>query len=351
MDLRPSTLARDLDYLNRYLIPTFGELELSDITVSDVRTWIAELSGSLGLAPSTVPKAGQIMSKIMRSAVETGLLKASPCTTVRFPRIERTEMRFLSPAEVARLAEAIHLRYRAVVFLGAYGGLRAGELFGLRVDRLDLASRHVDVLEQVVEVSGYLHFGPPKTRAGRRRVPLPKVAADALAAHLKAFPSTDFVFTSPDGGTVRLNAWRQRFWAPAIKKAEVAPFRIHDLRHTAVAMWIAAGASPREIASRAGHSSVSVVLDRYGHLLPGTEERVNDALDRLAAVAVEKPTTTSGEAEHTRSHRIRRARIAHAHRHDHQATTKNTHPPGNSEWALEDSNLRPQPCEGCALTN
>ena len=57
------------------------------------------------------------------------------------------------------------------------------------------------------------------------------------------------------------------------------------MRHTAVALWIAAGASPNEIASRAGHTSVSVVLDRYGRLLPGTEDRVNDALDELVRAA------------------------------------------------------------------
>jgi integrase len=275
------------------------------------------------------------MSKIMRSAVETGLLKTNPCTTVRFPRIERTEMRFLSPPEVVRLADAIHPRYRAVVFLGAYGGLRAGELFGLRVDRLDLVNRHVDVMEQVVEVSGYLHFGPPKTRAGRRRVSLPSVVTDALTAHLEAYPSAEFVFTGPDSGTVRSNAWRQRFWLPAIKKAEVAPFRIHDLRHPAVALWIAAGASPREIASRAGHSSVSVVLDRYGHLLPGTEERVNEVLDRLADVAAAKAADSKRPVRmrnHRRNHRIARARIAHAGRHGHRAKTQKGSPPANSEW-------------------
>lgn len=63
-----------------------------------------------------------------------------------------------------------------------------------------------------------------------------------------------------------------------------------DLRHTAVALWIAAGATPKEIAVRAGHSSVVTVLDRYGHLLPGSEERVNDALDALAD-EVEESTT------------------------------------------------------------
>jgi integrase len=70
-------------------------------------------------------------------------------------------------------------------------------------------------------------------------------------------------------------------WQPAVRAAGLEPLRIHDLRHSAVALWIAAGASPKEIAVRAGHTSVAVVLDRYGHLLPGTEESVTTALDRM----------------------------------------------------------------------
>ena len=58
--------------------------------------------------------------------------------------------------------------------------------------------------------------------------------------------------------------------------------RPHDLRHTAVALWIAAGAHPKEVAVRAGHSSVSFTLDRYGHVFPGSEDALNDSLDALA---------------------------------------------------------------------
>jgi len=50
-------------------------------------------------------------------------------------------------------------------------------------------------------------------------------------------------------------------------------------------LWIAAGASPKEIAVRAGRTSVATVLDRYGHLLPGSEDRVDDALDAMIAGA------------------------------------------------------------------
>jgi integrase len=61
----------------------------------------------------------------------------------------------------------------------------------------------------------------------------------------------------------------------------LTPLRIHDLRHTAVALWIAAGANPKQIAARAGHTSVSVVLDRYGHLLPDHDDDLMHALENL----------------------------------------------------------------------
>jgi integrase len=77
-------------------------------------------------------------------------------------------MRFLTPAEVTTLADAIKARYRALVLVGAYGGLRIGELAGLRRGRVDLLRGTVTVAEIVVEVRGVLHIGPPKTRASRR---------------------------------------------------------------------------------------------------------------------------------------------------------------------------------------
>lgn len=123
-------------------------------------------------------------------------------------------------------------------------------------------------------------------------MPLPRVAVDPLAHHLTTYARTpeDLVFTAPDGGPVQLNLWRQRFWVPAVREAGLVHLRPHDLRHTAVALWIAAGANPKEVATRAGHSSVSFALDRYGHLFPGSEQKLNDALDALADAARSAPT-------------------------------------------------------------
>jgi integrase len=147
------------------------------------------------------------MSKIMRSAVQAGLVTSSPCDGVKMPRIERMEMHFLTTPEVDRLAEAMDPRYRAVVLLAAYGGLRASELFGLRAKRVDVLRRQVTIAETVVDVGGHLHFGPPKTRAGNHTVPLPRVASEPLGEHLATDARTpeDLVFTAPEGGPVSLN--------------------------------------------------------------------------------------------------------------------------------------------------
>jgi hypothetical protein len=105
----------------------------------------------------------------------------------------------------------------------------------------------------------------PGRAASRRTVGLPRFVVEELADHLAdpADPEA-FVFTAPQGGPLRVTGFRARVWRPATRAAGLEGLRIHDLRHTAVALWIAAGANPKEVAARAGHASVSFTLDRYG---------------------------------------------------------------------------------------
>jgi integrase len=284
-NLRPSTRARDESYWRARIEPALGTIALDRLDRSALRAWVAQLSSS-GLSPATVHKAVQIVSKALRAAVDDGRIARNPAERLPVPRVERGEPRFLTPRQVAQLGEAIEPHYRALVFLGAYGGLRLGEMLALRRGRLDLLRGRAEVLLTLAEVSGRLVENAPKTRAGRRTVPLPRVAVDALDRHVHEWPGgpDDLVFAAPQGGPVRAGLWRRRVWAPAVQNAGLSPLRPHDLRHSAVALWIAAGATPTEIAARAGHASVVTVLDRYGHLLPGSEERVNAALDELAEV-------------------------------------------------------------------
>ena len=189
-------------------------------------------------------------------------------------------MRFLAADELWHLAETIDPRYRAFVLLGGYSGLRLGEMLGLRWGRVNLLRREVTVVETLTDLAGAVSFGPPKTKAAIRTVGVPSFVADELSKLPVAPVESDaLVFVSPEGQAVRPGLFRRRFWNPAVDRAGLSPFRIHDLRHTAVALWIAAGANPKQIAVRAGHTSVAVVLDRYGHLYPQQEAALLSALE------------------------------------------------------------------------
>jgi integrase len=289
--LRPATRARDAAYGRSLILPAFGDLPLAAIDHLTAQRFVTGMTGD-GAAPATVVKAAQLAGGAMRAAVRSRLIANDPFAGVILPKIQRREMRFLTPADVATLADTIHPAYRAFVLLAAYGGLRFGELAGLRASRVDLLHATVTVDQNCVEVRGVHTYGAPKTAAGRRKVQIPAVVVAALTGHLAASGATGdaLVFTAANGGALRASLFRRRVWQPAVEAAGLAPLRIHDLRHTAVALWIAAGATPLAIAQRAGHASAVVVLDRYGHLLPSLEDGVTDRLEAMALEAVPAPT-------------------------------------------------------------
>jgi integrase len=191
---------------------------------------------------------------VLSSAAEAGAIKANPCANIKIGRAARREMVFLTADEVEALADTIIEPYGTLVRFAAYTGLRAGEIAALRVGRLDMLRRRVEVAEPLSIVPGHgLVFGPTKNYQ-RRTVPLPAFLADELAQHL------------------------------ASHGIDVQP-RFHDLRHTCVALLIAEGAHHLTIMRRLGHSSVQVTLDTYGHLFPELEEDVTQRLDAVGRAA------------------------------------------------------------------
>jgi integrase len=291
-DVRPSTAARDDSYFRSYILPHFGSTPIGAVRAADVATWRMALLAE-GKAPATVGKAITLLKSMLSDAVTHGLLPANMIARVKLPKIEREEMRFATDAQLWRLADVIDPRYRALVLVGGYGGLRIGELAGLR--RGDVEIGRLSVSEQVTEVGGHLDAGPPKTRAGRRYVPLPAIVSEELAAHIAANVADDpaaRVFASPDGGLLSRTRFRSRVWVPAIHAAGLDGLRVHDLRHTAISLWIADGVNPKKIAARAGHTSVRFVLDTYGHLYREDDSQELERADARIALARAADTRT-----------------------------------------------------------
>jgi integrase len=274
------TYQRDL---NRYIIPELGDLPLERLTAEHIDGLLAaELTR--GLAPSSVNRHYRTIHRMCRVAVDRGRLARNPCAKVEPPRARPTEMRFLTAKQVDQLADKIGDRYRAWVYLAAYGGLRWGEAIGLQ--RANIDGPRVTVATQLVRrADGRWERSEPKTKAGRRQVTLPGFAAKELAAHLeeRVPPHPDsIVFANQAGRPLISQSFRTNVFKPALVRAGIdEQVRIHDLRHTAVALAVAAGAHPKAIQARMGHASIAVTLDRYGHLFEGIDDDLAKRLDKL----------------------------------------------------------------------
>jgi integrase len=283
-NLRPTTRSLYGYLVSRFLLPTFGELPLARIDVMAVRTWLAELHDAREVSATTIAKAYRLLGRILGAAVEAGYLPASPCV-IKGAGVERPpEMQAATVQQVRALADAVPARYRAMILVAAYGGLRWGELVGLRLRHVDLLHGTVRVAEQISEVNGAFVVGPPKSDAGSRTVTLPAIAVAALAGHLDrdAGAGADgLVFPAADGGYQRRSNFRRRVWLPATKAAGVPGLRFHDLRHTAATFAAATGATTRELMERIGHSSPAAAL-RYQHVMKDRDKAIAAALDRLA---------------------------------------------------------------------
>jgi len=174
-------------------------------------------------------------------------------------------MLFLEPIELNELADAMAPRFRAMVLLAGYRGLRWGEIAGLRRERVNLLRNRIEVSEILVEVAGKFSFGPPKTAKGRRTVPLPSFLAEVLGTHLADHSTGDFVFTGTRGNLLHRSNFARSYWNPAVARSGVHPdLTFHRLRHTAVSIQVGRGGATQ----RAGFDHGLVEIDGGLHGSP-----------------------------------------------------------------------------------
>lgn len=272
-------------------MPRFGEAQLAQVKAVEVQKWLAE-ELARGLSPSSVHRHYRTLRRLLQVAVRSEMIPKNPCDTVSPPSVPAVEMRFLTAAEVADLAEAISPYYRTLIYTAAYAGLRWSELVGLKRKRVDPLRRTVTVAEQLVLLdNGRTRvWEQPKTEAGVRSMSIPAFLVDMLGCQLaeRALPGPDgLVFPNQAGKSIAASSFNAHHFAPAKRKAGIdSRLRFHDLRHTAVALAIARGAHPKAIQARMGHSTVQMTLDRYGHLFPELDEKIAMGLDETFRTAL-----------------------------------------------------------------
>jgi integrase len=243
-------------------------LPIETIDPGLVRTLFGQLREQ-GASDHTLHMTKKVLSKVCGAAVEDGILTRNPARAVKLSKPARRQTSPLTPEEVENVAGAVRRRWRAAVLLGAWGGLRVGEVGALNVEDIDWERGSVRISKSM----GRFGLKETKTASSNRVVVLPRQVMKELAAHV-------LEFQGPNGELFVTEKRHERFNSNvATKVMRGTGVKFHDLRHTAVAILIKKGAHPRAIMERMGHSSITVTMDQYGHLFPGAHDSLARTLE------------------------------------------------------------------------
>lgn len=262
--------------------PFLGRYRVNEVSPEVIRRWRSWLLDN-GRSEDRTAKAYRLVRSMFTTAVDDGRIKRNPCRIKGADQHRTPERPHASIAEVYRLAELMPGRFRFLVLLAAFSGLRWGELIGLRRRDIDARGMAVRVVRSVVETAtGEMLIAPPKSAAGVRTVALPRFLADELASHLAEYAEDGpdgLLFTGKRGGLLRRgNFRRETAWTQTVIKAGLPEgFHFHDLRHTGNQMAAESGATTRELMQRMGQSTVRAALI-YQHATSARDRQIADEL-------------------------------------------------------------------------
>ena len=291
---RASTMTTLNQLIDARILPSLGDVPVRKLSKRMVQGWVYEMHGD-GLMPSTITKTLGALRKIMAEVVRDGVIEVDPAADIVVPKVERAEQVFLTGPQLSLLIEeAGKLEYHvgsAVSSMGDYAalvatlgmcGLRISEAAALRMDSVKIdpttGARVLMVREGLTVSGGKLVRSELKTNQARRDVPVPDQVWEQVERYLE-WSNRDFealgierprLFMSPRRTPVKGKYVDRDCIRRVLAEHPELPshMRVHDLRHTAVSLWIDAGYDPVAVARLAGHKSVSVVLDTYAHLWP-----------------------------------------------------------------------------------
>ncbi len=288
---KPKLTARTLqDYtgvLERYVYPAVGSGKLSKLAPVDIQALYAKMlsakfKGGYGLTPRTVINTHRVLSSALKQAVKWRMLTQNVCQYVDLPKRQKTEMKALSEVEVGRFLVAAKNSKHRILFTVMLGtGFRPGEALALMWKDFDPVGRTLTVQRALETVHGKHYFKTPKTPHSRRTIKLPDNLVKLLLEHKALLPfDSELIFPSLENTPLGEGNVVKRYFKPLLTVAGLpSTVRFYDLRHTHATLLLKAGVHPKIVSERLGHSSITLTLDTYSHILPGMQDEAANKLD------------------------------------------------------------------------
>lgn len=283
--VRHSTYVSYEGYVRKHLVPALGAVPLDKLIPADLQRFYLRKLQEDHLAPKTISNLHACLHRALQQAVKEQMIPSNPCDAVDLPRKEAVEISVLTREQQAKLMqESYRHRYGVFIRLALSTGMRIGEIVGLRWDDIDFTNRILFVrstLNRLPTVDGenktQLFVGSPKTKNGRRSIPLfdaiisdlqdwrKTQEADAQLAQ-SAYENTGYVVTNEFGKPIEPRTFRDHY-VRILKAAGLPHFTFHALRHTFATRAIEQRMDVKALSKILGHASVGFTLDTYAHLL------------------------------------------------------------------------------------
>jgi integrase len=291
------TIRQRKQHLKHHVIPFIGSVKLSELSTPFVYEFDAKLRQA-GRSVAMRRKVLTNLKTVLTFAQGRGLVAQNVARGVRVKSDDRQSASgplragadFPSIPELNLLIDNATPKWRPLIIAAIFTGMRAGELRGLRWSDVDLEAGVIHVRQRA---DGWGRMGAPKSRAGKRDIPLAPIVVNALKQWQAKCPKSDLdlVFASRSGRPQRMSNLHHHVWVPLVLKCGLKTedgkhrYNFHLLRHAAASLFIAyLKWPPKRIQAVMGHAKIAMTFDLYGHLFESVEADREDMKKLEAAV-------------------------------------------------------------------
>lgn len=272
----PSTLdGRERD-LRLHVIPYIGKKLIIKFTSTDAEDFFESLE-SAGTGGRAKQAAISSCSAAFKYGVKHSIIESNPFSLADRPTHDAKKMWPFSADEVASiLAATTETRLHAILAMAFYMGMRQGELFGLRWDRVNFHDAYLIVDQQAAETAGRIRIKKPKTASSIRKLELPPSVVKSIGLHRaiqmrEGFAGSDLVFPSTKGTIQSRTNWWSCQWKPLLDHLAIEHRGAHNTRHTFATISLANGVDIAVVSKILGHKKISTTYNTYCHAIPATE--------------------------------------------------------------------------------
>ena len=302
LETRKSTKENYEWIINAHILPKFGKTALNAIKPADVKAWRNELHEKKNqygdpLKEAYVDKITVHFGMILNCAVDNEYLTSSPMKKVKRKKdsFKKKKVVPLSYEQVEAIAERMGDRFKLIVWICFYTGMRPSEALGLTWDRIDFEKKKITIDRQISRFKDEIFSKSLKTPASYREIHLVDELSELIKGHVAKYGlgPENLLFRNRLGGVWRYRDASSRFRVAARPLGLKVGEGLHILRHTCVSNLIKFGFTPKEIQNWVGHESILETMDTYGHLFPDHYSEIGSELDKKFASLKAKESATS----------------------------------------------------------